>query len=407
MKKWLIALSIICGVSLISTAVLAGRVYYKELEVYTDYDKRELEASALNNIYINSYIPIEVYPTTGKPYVEFNQTFSDIMGMAPEYELMVSKKNDSTYIELKEIKDVFFWFGVREDKAKLSVYLPQSTINRLSIQDYRDVYDYNYKREKPTINLEGINVNELDVSTQIGEFILDGHYQKINISSAGSIRLNSKSPAEVSIHQSMDQHLTGEFKKIKILNYDSSNITIDSNSASQVEIESSHGQIDLRGNYSKVELKGIYNNVDLRSDSLCELVTNGDNNTIIANGPFKEMSFNEQETDLEVKTTTVPDRLNFGQDSRDNDINLIFPSNIPGFKMKYYAEYYGGEEFEHYVNEMISRGELRSDFELSKEKVGENELVLTHGNGALIMTLNTEMNTLQIIDGGYTSNIAQ
>lgn len=404
MKKWLIALSIICGVSLISTAVLAGRVYYKELEVYTDYDKRELEASALNNIYINSSIPIEVYPTTGKPYVEFNQTFSDIMGMAPEYELMVSKKNDSTYIELKEIKDVFFWFGVREDKAKLSVYLPQSTINRLSIQDEGYV---NYRREKPIINLEGINVNELDVSTHVGEFILDGHYQKVNISSEGSIRLNSKSPAEVSIHQSMDQHLTGEFKKIKILDHYSSYITIDSNSASQIEIESSHGQIDLRGNYSKVELEGIYNDIDLRSDSLFELVTNGNNNTITANGPFKEISFNEEETRLEVKTTTVPDRVNFGQDSRDNDINLIFPSNIPGFKVKYYTEYYGGEEFEHHINEMISRGDLRSDFELAKEKVGENELVFTHGNGALIMTLNTQMNTLQIIDGGYTSNIAQ
>ncbi len=404
MKKWLIALSIICGVSLISTAVLAGRVYYEELEVYTDYDKRELEASALNNIYINSSIPIEVYPTTGKPYVEFNQTFSDIMGMAPEYELMVSKKNDSTYIELKEIKDVFFWFGVREDKAKLSVYLPQSTINRLSIQDEGYV---NYRREKPIINLEGINVNELDVSTHVGEFILDGHYQKVNISSEGSIRLNSKSPAEVSIHQSMDQHLTGEFKKIKILNYDSSYITIDSNSASQVEIESSHGQIDLRGNYSKVELEGIYNDIDLRSDSLLELVTNGNNNTITANGPFKEMSFNEQGTQLEIKTTTVPDRLNFDQESTNNEINLTFPSNIPGFKVKYYTEYYGVEEFEHHINEMISRGDLRSDFELAKEKVGENELVFTHGNGALIMALNIEMNTLQIIDGGYTSNIAQ
>ncbi len=404
MKKWLIALSIICGVSLISTAVLAGRVYYKELEVYTDYDKRELEASALNNIYINSSIPIEIYPTTGKPYVEFNQTFSDIMGMAPEYELMVSEKNDSTYIELKEIKDVFLWVGVREAKAQLSVYLPQSTINRLSIQDYGYV---NYGREKPIINLEGINVNELDVSTQRGEFSLDGNYQKINISSRGSIRLNSKSPAEVYINETMEQYLTGEFKKIRVLDNNGANIIVDSNSASQVEINNSHGQIDLRGNYSKVELKGTYNNIDLRSDSLCELVTNGDNNTITANGPFKEMNFNEEGTRLEVKTTTVPDRLSFGQDSRDNDINLIFPSNIPGFKVKYYTEYYGGEEFEHHINEMISRGDLRSDFELAKEKVGENELVFTHGNGALIMALNIEMNTLQIIDGGYTSNIAQ
>lgn len=404
MKKWLIVLSIICGASFISTAVLAGRVYYEELEVYTDYDKRELETSALNNIYINSSIPIEIYPTTGKPYVEFNQTFSDIMGMAPEYELMVSKKNDSTYIELKEIKDVLFWFGVREHKAQLSIYLPQSTINRLSIQDYGYV---NYGREKPIINLEGINVNELDVSTQVGEFILDGNYQKINISSGGSIRLNSKSPAEVSINETMDQHLTGEFKKVKIAEQYSSNITIDSNLASQVEINSSHGQIDLRGNYSEVELEGSSNNLDLRSDSLCELVTSGDNNTITANGPFKGMNFNEQDTHLEVKTTTVPDRLNFGQESRDNEINLTFPSNIPGFKVKYYTEYYGEEEFEHYVNEMISRGDLRSDFELAKEKTKENELVFTHGNGALIMTLNTEMNTLQIIDGGYTSNIAQ
>lgn len=407
MKKWLIILSIIFGISFISTAILAGRVYHEDLQVYTDYDKQELEVTGLKNIYIKSSIPIEVYPTAEKPYVEFNQKFSDIIGAAPEYELNVSKKGESTYIELNETKGIYFWLGVKDNQAQLSVYLPQSTINRLNIQD--DGYVSSYRREKQVINLEGINVNELDVYTDIGEFILDGNYQKINISSRGSISLNSKSPAQVYINESMDQYLMGEFEKIKVINNRGTDIIIDSNSPSQVEINNNNGRIDLKGNYSKVKVEGDDNDLDLRSDSICQLVTNGYNNTMIANGPFKEISLDEYRTEAEIKTTIVPNKLNLSRHAEDNTINLTLPSNTPGLQVKYFTDYYMEEDdFEYYVEKILNNNSLSSDFELVQERTKENQLTFTYGNGALTITLNgNRNNTLQIVDGGYSSNIAQ
>ena len=52
MKKWLITLSIVALLGVISSATLAGHVYYNELKTYEDYDKKELSEKALQNIYI-------------------------------------------------------------------------------------------------------------------------------------------------------------------------------------------------------------------------------------------------------------------------------------------------------------------------------------------------------------------
>lgn len=181
MKKWLIILSVIFSIGFISSAVLAGRVYYQDLKNYTDYDRKGLEIEALKNIYITSSVPVEIYPTTGAPYVEFNQTFTDLVGAAPEYELDVELKGENTYIELNEIKEIFLWLGIKESKAQLSIYLPQSTINRLNIQNNNH---FSYRDNKQVINLEGINVNELVADMNEAEFILNGDYKKVKISAS-------------------------------------------------------------------------------------------------------------------------------------------------------------------------------------------------------------------------------
>ena len=54
MKKWLITLSIIVVLGTISSATLAGHVYYNELKTYEDYDKKDLSLENLKSIYIKS-----------------------------------------------------------------------------------------------------------------------------------------------------------------------------------------------------------------------------------------------------------------------------------------------------------------------------------------------------------------
>ena len=406
MKRWLIILSIIFGIGFISSAVLAGRVYYEDLKNYTDYDRRELQAEVLKNVYIKSSIPVEIYPTQGDPYVEFNQTFIDLIGAAPEYELDVQTKGENTYIELMETKEPFLSVGIKESKAQLSIYLPQKTIDRLRIENDKFFY---YKRNKQIINLEGINVNELITNMNETEFILDGDYEKININaSAGKLNLNSNTLAEVAITGHIEPYLTGEFDKITI-NSKSRDIVIDAMSVSSVEVTSSGSNIDLKGSYSKVKVHGEHNTIDIRSENPCKLYTEGYKNYITGNGAFDVMSLDENESEIEIQTTVIPTKVNLGKESNYNTLILTLPSNIPGFTVKYLDNYNRDEEgLDYYVEDETNDLGLTSDFILEKGKSEKGEKVFTYGNGSLQILFNKyQGNNLEIIDGVYSSNRAQ
>lgn len=407
MKKWLVILAIIFTAGFVSSAVFAGRIYYKDLKVYTDYDKKELQQSALTNVYINSSVPIEIYPTADKPYAEFNQTFTDIIGAAPEYELNIETKGDSTYIELNQTKESFLGLGIKESKAQLSIYLPQATINRLNIEDQGYYYT---RRDKQVINLEGINVNELDVNMNYGEFILNGSYGKVNISARGSLTLNSTTAAQVCTDSTMDYHLSGEFDKITVKYNNGGNIIINSNSECEVDINSNSGTLDLKGKYSKVKLTGGENNIDLKSENICRLIAKGNNNNITANGPFSEMGLDGEQNSIEIQTTVIPNKLNLGNCMYSSNIRLTLPSNIPGFTIKYLTDYEisDGEGDYYRRNYGIQGKDLQSNFALTEEITNKNELTYTYGDGRLAINVRANYNnTLELIDGGYSSSMAQ
>lgn len=406
MKRWLIILSIIFAIGFISSAVLAGRVYYQDLKNYTDYDKKELPTEALKNIYIKSSVPIEIYPTSGAAYVEFNQSFTDLIGAAPEYELDVESKGENTYIELNETKEISLWLGVKESKAQLSIYLPQTTIKRLNIQN--EGY-FSYKRNKQVVNLEGINVNEFTTNMNETEFILDGNYETINISvSQGKINLKSNTPTQLVTQGSLAHYLTGEFDKITI-NNSSRDIVIDSNSASSVEIHSGGSNIDLKGQYSKVKVNGDHNTIDIRSESICKLYTDGHENYINANGAFDVMNLNENNSEMEIQTTVIPTKLDLGKNTSYNTLSVTLPSNIPGFTVKCLGDYYMEEsEFDYYEEYETNHLNLISDFILEEGKSEKNERMFTYGNGSLQILINANRgNSLEIIDGVYSSSSAQ
>lgn len=406
MKKWLIILSVIFSIGFISSAVLAGRVYYEDLKNYTDYDKKELQIEALKNIYIKSSVPVEIYPTTGAPYVEFNQTFTDLVGVAPEYELDVQSKGENTYIELNETKELFLWLGVKEEKAQLSVYLPQTTINRLNVQN-SDYFSYRHNRQ--VINLEGINVNELAVDMNEAEFILNGNYERIKISASyGKINLKSNTRAQVFTDGHLVQNLSGEFDKITIRN-NSQDIIIDSTSESNVEINNNNSNIDLKGNYSKVKIEGDNNTIDIRSESVCQLSTEGYDNYITGNGAFDVINLEEKSSEVEIQTTVIPTKVNLGQQAYYNAVSLTLPSNILGFTVKYLGDYYiEDEEFGYYESYRDNTIDLQSDFTVQSGKSDKGEQIFTYGDGTLPILISGEQeNSLEIIDGGYSSNTAR
>lgn len=402
MKKWLIILSIIFGIGFISSAILAGHVYYQDLQHYTDYEKQPLQMNSLENIYIKSSIPIEIHPTSDAPYVEFNQSFIDLIGSAPEYELDIETKGENTYIELNKTKEVRLRLGIKESRAQLSVYLPQTTINRLNI--INDQY-FSYKHNKQVINLEGIHVNEFIADMNEAEFILDGNYEKIHISvPQGQMNLKSNTSVQLVTQGNLEQYLMGEFDKI-IIKDNSQDIMIDSNNTNSIEINSYYSNINLKGNYSNIKLIGDHNTIDIESDSICKLYTDGYDNFINGNGAFNIMNLNEESSQIEVQTTVIPTKLDLGEDTSNSTLNLTLPSNIPGLTIKY-VNHNDTEEHEMEYDEQYGDDnlDLVSDFILEKVKSDRGERIFTYGNGSFQILINEDReNRLEIIDGVYSS----
>lgn len=399
MKKWLIVLSVVTVLGIISSATLAGHVYYNELKTYQDYDKKELSQQALKNIYIRSDVPVEIHSTNGNPYAEFTQIYTDIVGIPPKFKLEVEEKEDTTYINLDQVKNMPLSIGVQEDKQSLVVYLPESDINNLVIDEYG--YNY-YSRNKKVIDLQKVNINDLCLNIMNSEIRLNGSYQKIEINAHSSVLdMESKADAELILSGVTKQNLNGQFKKITVRD-SIHEANINSTKESIVELNCNQSDIHLEGKYKRIDINGDNNTLDIRSESICKLLTKGYDNTINADGAFETINMEENEGSIEVKTTTIPKSIEVSSPT----MKLTLPSNISGYTLScvlkdssYQDEdSYEGKEF------IESNCEFRSDFENIEKEVKAQEIQYKYGDGKLPIVLRvTESTKLNIIDGGYSS----
>lgn len=415
MKKWLIILSIIFITGFISSAVLAGHVYYKDLKTYEDYDKKDLKLEAIENVYIKSVVPVEIYPTNGEAYVEFTQSFVDLVGMAPKYKLDMQERGNSTYIDLTNTEENYLWLGVKENRAKLTIYLPEGDMNRLSIKSQG--YNTN-NQQREVINLEKINVNELSIEANHTNFNLNGSYDRVDIVGYNS-SLNMVSTSLTELHTSgnIKEDLSGQFSKI-IIKGNESEINIEAVDAKNVELGNSYGSIHLVGNYETIKIEGVQNDIDLRSDTECKLITEGDNNRIYANGAFNVLNLNERESEIEIQTTTIPEQIKMLNESEQTSLNLILPSNIPGFTVKYvkrdsdnrYDEYdyeIGTMNEEYLLDKNVSE-KIKSEYMPLTTESEDGHYIYRYGTGDISILLNRDSElTLELIDGGYSSVVNQ
>lgn len=407
MKKWLITLSIIFGVGFISSAVLAGRVYYSDLQTYEDYDKKEINKQALENVYITSDVPIEIQPTTGEPYAEFSQTFTDLVGYAPKYKLEIEEKGDSTHISLDEVESIILWLGVKKNEAKLTVYLPKDSINRLQVQsnNYQMLHG-----DKQMINLESIDVEELNIDAICADINLEGTYNKVNIvSSNGSLTMHSEQTEKLSTSGMWKQNISGEFEKIKMESA-RGELNIDSWIPCKVDLEGHHNNIHLEGQYEQIKLNGYGMEVELNSETECKLMTKGNDNTIYANGAFDIMDLQEADSEIEVQTTVIPTSIKMLGEARGTSLSLTLPSNIQGLTLKYVNQDGGAYDYYYDEEQVIEPSfadhefKLESDFLPFNQEIQNGNFIYQYGNGEVPITLNQNVEiSLELIDGGYTS----
>lgn len=401
MKKWLIVLSIIFGTSAVTAAVAGGNAIFNTKEtVYTDRGEQALNKAALSHIYINSVIPVEVYPTTGEPKVEYNQKAADFIKNFPKYELSVTEREGSTYIDLTQT-ETSLWIGHAKNDAYLTLYLPEGTIERLDIKSRASAGGYTQRNHM--INLKNIHVKDLSMNLyQRVTIDLDGNYQKVSIDTnswQSTLNMVSKTPATVRVNGSIEQNLTGQFEKINIESCDD-DMTINSQTPARVDIKNSDGvNIDLKGQYNQVMIDGYSQIINLDSSVECRLNIYGGENILYAKAPFKMIELNGYDSTMEVQTTTVPRSIRMTE-KMNSKVKLILPSNIPGFTVSSHLE--GIEVADGNVEETnrMLFSQVRSDFDMS----ANGSYSIQYGNGLTKIEVPNILNEefqLDVIDGGY------
>ena len=395
MKKWLIIFSIIFGIGFLASTAIAGRVYHDELNNYTDHKKETLDISALTNIYIDSDIPVQLETTTGEPYVEFNQTFIDLLGMAPEFELTVKAKGSSTYIDLEQAKCSKIYLGVQKDEASLTVYLPQKAYDTIQVKNQN--YIYTSSNSEYAIDLQDVDVEKIDLDLSYGEVRLKGNYDQILINiDSGSLDLDSNKPAILEVTGRINANLTGQYQSINMVGVRNRDVYVDSEVPTHLKIESDGARVKLRGKYENIHLEGYNNNIDAKSESICKIMVQQSGNIINLNGAFKNVTLNGEDALINIQATVIPEYIKLlGYITQP--INLALPSNMKGFQVRYVGDYNS-------VNEL--RSEIISDYEVVQEVSEKGEITYTYGDGSVPISLDYVSDCIiEIIDGGYSSEL--
>ncbi|WP_070000228.1 DUF4097 family beta strand repeat-containing protein [Cellulosilyticum sp. I15G10I2] len=388
MKKWIIGLFVIALISAVSTAALAGHIYYNEMQVYEDYQKRDLDIATLENIYINSAVPVKIAVTEGAPYIEFTQKFVDVLGHHPTYTLDIETKENSSYIILEKEKNIDMEFLVKESIEACYVYLPEQAINKLEVKN-------SYWSGDIDINLNTINIKELNVDASRGNIFLEGNYEKINVdASYGKIEIKSKGLAQVNISGNMECILNGNYSSIEIKNNDNK-VWIESGLPADVRIEGS-GDIRLRGSYKSIE-SNAYGNLDIKSDTICKAEFYNDGGGIKLDGAFDEVVIEAYHTNIDINTTIVPKRISILGDPAG--ATLMLPSNTLGLDVICKWKYCDDED------NRISNFPIQiSDFPIQMKAQGENFRQYFFGDQSTKVSVQADtIYSIQLLDNGYKS----
>lgn len=399
MRKWLIALTVIFGVSFITSASLAGKVYYQGSMVHIDHDKKNLDLTNINSIYINSDIPVTVKPTTGEAYAEFNQSFENILGDNPVFELKVENKDKACHINLTQTKDVKLNFGVKRNEKSLVVYLPVKALETLKVDynGFRDVYNVE------EIDLTGFNIKNVEIKQHWTDVKLDGEYENINLITGGAseIDIKSKKQANVKLNGSANYKLEGLFKTLDIIHADDMPIIMNNCKVEQVNVETDNSEIQFEGEYTKVKVLGDNNIINLQTSTLCDVTIENNYGKVLLDGPFNNVNIDGEAVVVDIQTINPKSIKVKGE---DNQTTLNLPAHIAGFKLMCMAEELnGGESIDQYTVYDVSEAyesksseassKIFSEFKLTQQ----NKNIYTYGDGSsrIMIRVGKSLNILE------------
>lgn len=330
MKKWIISLSILLGISVIGTGVTAGKIYKQELKIYEQNIQEMLLDSSLKNIYITSDIPIRLDVTKGKPYVELESCIRGIMKTEPEYKVDITTQGESTYIEVEGYRIENWQPLIMQSDQLATIYLPEQAITELVIKGGKTGYQY------VDYNLDNISIEHLNIEAGSMDMSLKGSYKTIKLdTNYGDISINSKTPAELTLKGRGNFDLKGQYSLIDADIYNA-NIDINSSIPAKVDIKSSGGDIRMLGSYHDIDVENGHGNVKIKANTPSNLSVYASAD-IELEGPFSKVDIKSNYGNINLINTIQPERINLLGNYQE--VSITLPKNVSGFETTYKKNY--------------------------------------------------------------------
>lgn len=357
MKKLVIGLMIMLGVSVVGASASFGYVLKNDVKTYQTSKEYPLKKEALKKVYIEGNIAINVCATQGQPRVEVESKSLGVFANEPTYKVDIREEGDATYISINReyIGTLGFSFEAQEEAT---VYLTQQDMDKLDIES-----SHGYQRG---IELEmgEVNIKSIDVDSNYGEVVLNGNYEEINVT-GGDVKINSKTPAKVILTSAMNIDLSGQYKDIEINNHRGGSVKVDSQVPVDIEISGEQYYVHDQ----ELVLKGAYKNIDVSTSG----------------------------GDIIFDFTVAPQRVNVLGEVEN--INIKLPKDIKGFKVVRRGEVESDEYSDSY-DDGKTVSHIYTDFAGVDKKPQENGEVVTYGDGSTKISVESSyQGEISVVEG--------
>ena len=370
---------VLAGIGVVGTGVTLGEMYKNNQTVYEVSESADLNQAALENVYIESDVPVRIMPTEGKARVEFEASGHGLMIPEPKYKLDVTSEGKSSYINLKEVQGSEVYLFTNNIRQELTVYLPEKDMNTLKVVTNNSS---NYHGGRSFSYTSKANINDLVLNVGSIELDLEGNYNQVNIRSAnGNINLHSTTPAVMYLEGGVNTNLTGQIQQAHVKNIHNSygeDININSDLEAKIKVDNRYSNVLIEGKVKDITINTQGGNLSVDSSTPYNILINAsDYVDTNLKGMIETATIEGEHGNVRLYPTGTPKRIEVL--GNDVSVHTVLPADISGFEIKRKTEGYAEGDMNNFY----------TDFEVKSETMGEQLKRIYFGDEAMKMYISS------------------
>ncbi|MEG1928149.1 MAG: hypothetical protein RR090_05920 [Niameybacter sp.] len=382
---------VLVGIGVVGTGVTLGEMYKTNQTVFEMNQKEELKATALQNLYIESDVPVRIMPTEGQPYVTFEASGNGVMFPEPKYELEVISEGNASHINLKQVQSSELYIFTNNLHEELVVYMPQQDMDTLKVvaQDYHGLQSFKFASTA--------NIKDLSIDAERIDLNLKGGYTNVEIKAyQGNALIHSNTPAQVKIDGVSNTTLKGQIAQVDVKsNHNSSGgkLIIESDLEAKINIDRGYGETIIDGKVSDVNMTNVTSCVTVNSSTPYNATMNGSeyNMDVKLKGMMQNVTVEGEYGDVRLYPTTTPKRIEILGEQLN--IHAVLPESITGFEIKKQTDGYEGE----YENQGSYEDQnIFIDFDVKSENINSGLRRIYYGDEAMKMFIGSKYGNVYI-----------